>query len=216
MNTDKAVTFGALITRNIGVVSGLAYMVVQLLGSIVGASLCLGIGKSVEAAVFNPPTELADAWRGFALEIILTFVLMITIFGTAIKPQHFRKNDGMGSVGGLIAAFPIAFALGADAMAGPLTGASMNPARAFGPQLIGNIWPTHSWIYYTAPFLGSALGALCYEFVLTKPKKLSHYASLLHIKTKSHDSEEEEEFNEKNGLLKSSSSKDGMLYTSTN
>lgn len=58
-------------------------------------------------------SELADAWRGFGLEIILTFVLMITIFGTAIKPQHFSKNDGMGSVGGLIAAFPIAFALGA-------------------------------------------------------------------------------------------------------
>ena len=89
-------------------------MIVQLIGSIVGAALCLGIGKSLKEAVFQPPSDINDAWRGFGLEIILTFVLMITIFGTAIKPQHFgKKEEGLGSVGGLIAAFPIAFALGA-------------------------------------------------------------------------------------------------------
>ena len=107
------VTFGALITRNIGLLSGVCYVISQLIGSLIGAGLITLVGKTCVPAIFKPPEDLDDAWRGFALEIILTFILVITIFGTAIKPQHFGKKDGLHSVGGLIAAFPIAFALGA-------------------------------------------------------------------------------------------------------
>jgi len=127
-----AVTFSAIITRNVGLMTGIVYVFVQFVGSILGAALCLGIGKSVDKAVFMAPDDIGDAFRGFALEMILTFVLVMTIFGTAVKPQHFKKKDGFQNLGGLVAAFPIAFALGADAMAGGrLSGACMNPNRAF-------------------------------------------------------------------------------------
>ncbi|EFC36645.1 predicted protein [Naegleria gruberi] len=204
-----AVTFGALITRNIGLVSGIVYMIAQIVGSIVGAALTTLIGKTVVPGIFKPPEDIDDAWRGFALEIILTFVLVLAIFGAAVKPQHFKKSNGLHSITGLIAAFPIAFALGADAMAGALTGASMNPARAFGPQVVGGVWYAHSWIYYTAPFIGAALGAIVYEFLLTKPKKLQHYTSLLHINTNYDDSDDEKDQEED---LRSQQS-NALLYT---
>jgi len=123
-----AVTFSALITRNIGLMTGrlltfnsyqhipkgLVYIIVQFIGSIIGSALCLGIGKSVDKAIFVVPEEWDDAIRCFCLELLLTFILVMTIFGTAVKPQHFKKKDGFQSLGGLIAAFPIAFAMGAS------------------------------------------------------------------------------------------------------
>ena len=53
-------------------------------------------------------------------------------------------------------------------MGGPLTGAAMNPARAFGPQLLGNFWG-EGWIYYLGPFAGGVIAALVYEYLYLRP-----------------------------------------------
>jgi aquaporin TIP len=54
-------------------------------------------------------------------------------------------------------------------MGGPLTGAAMNPARAFGPFLVGDTWANGWWIYFTAPFVGGAAAALLYELLYLRP-----------------------------------------------
>jgi hypothetical protein len=57
-------------------------------------------------------------------------------------------------------------------MGGPLTGAAMNPARAFGPQLIGNFWG-EGWIYYVGPAIGGIAAALIYDWLYLRPAKPS-------------------------------------------
>jgi glycerol uptake facilitator-like aquaporin len=56
---------------------------------------------------------------------------------------------------------------------GPFTGAAMNPARAFGPQLAGGHW-SHWWVWYAGPLVGGALAALAYELLYLRPARLAH------------------------------------------
>ncbi|KAL9651553.1 hypothetical protein ABK040_001498 [Willaertia magna] len=168
---NPAVTFAAMITRNIGFVSGLLYMLAQVVGGIIAASFTLLVAKTAQPAVFVPPTEIGDAFRGFALEILLTMFLTMTIFGSAMKSQHLNSETGLEPISGVVASVPIGFALGADAMAGALTGACMNPVMNMGPQVISWTWYTNCWIYYTAPFIGGGIGGLIYEFLITKPRR---------------------------------------------
>ena len=53
---------------------------------------------------------------------------------------------------------------------GPLTGAAMNPARAFGPELVYNVWESYTWIYYAGPAVGAVVAALLYELLYLQPK----------------------------------------------
>jgi aquaporin TIP len=55
-------------------------------------------------------------------------------------------------------------------MGGPLTGAAMNPARAFGPELVSHTW-SDAWIWYVGPFVGGALAALAYDFLYLRPPR---------------------------------------------
>jgi aquaporin TIP len=55
-------------------------------------------------------------------------------------------------------------------MGGPLTGAAMNPARAFGPQLVGNFW-SDGWIYYLGPAVGALVAAFAYEYLYLRPQR---------------------------------------------
>jgi glycerol uptake facilitator-like aquaporin len=99
--------------------------------------------------------------QAFLAEFIATFFLSFVVWGTAADPRAKK-------VGGLAIGLTIA----ADIMAiGTLTGGSMNPARSFGPTLVGaltggkNLW-SHAWLYWLAPAAGSALAALIYNTFL--------------------------------------------------
>ena len=56
---------------------------------------------------------------------------------------------------------------------GPLTGAAMNPARAFGPELVYRVWESYTWIYYAGPAAGAAVAALLYEWLYLRPRARS-------------------------------------------
>nr|GMC71157.1 probable aquaporin TIP3-2 [Ipomoea batatas]GMC74908.1 probable aquaporin TIP3-2 [Ipomoea batatas] len=85
----------------------------------------------------------------------------MVFYATAIDPKR-------GSLG-TIAPLAIAFIVGANVFVGaPFTGASMNPARAFGPALVGWRWRYH-WIYWVGPFIGAGLAGLIYEFGILPP-----------------------------------------------
>jgi aquaporin TIP len=92
------------------------------------------------------------------VEAILTFFLVTTIFGVAVDSRGPKNVYGFAI--GLTIAFDIL-------AAGPLTGASMNPARSFGPALVGGYWTGHS-VYWIGPILGGAVAAVLYDAVLLR------------------------------------------------
>ena len=129
------------------------YVVAQLSGAIAGAFL-LGmlLGNDARAATTVPTIPLSSA---FILETVLTFFLMLVVM--AVATDHRVASPAAGLAVGLTVGF--------DAlMGGPLTGASMNPARTFGPAVATGVWTGH-WIYWLAPLLGAALGVVTYGYL---------------------------------------------------
>ncbi|KAL2461822.1 putative aquaporin TIP3-2 [Abeliophyllum distichum] len=116
------------------------------------------VGFSVAAGV--------GGWNALLMEIVMTFGLVYTVYATAIDPKR-------GSLG-TIAPLAIAFIVGANVLVGgPFEGASMNPARAFGPALVGWRWKNH-WIYWLGPFLGAAVAGVVYEFGVIQAETPHH------------------------------------------
>ena len=158
---NPAVTAGMLATGRIA--GGLAgvYVLAQLAGATVAAALCKAIfpAAAVSQATLGIPLPAAWATTGTVLtvEFILTFLLVVAIFGTAVDERG--KAVKIGGFGiGLTVAFDIL-------AGGPVTGASMNPARSFGPALVAGHWAWH-WAYWVAPILGGVAGALVYHHLL--------------------------------------------------
>uniref|UniRef100_A0ACD5V4A8 Uncharacterized protein n=1 Tax=Avena sativa TaxID=4498 RepID=A0ACD5V4A8_AVESA len=97
------------------------------------------------------------------LEVVMTFGLMYTVYATTVD----RSRDGSGNVSA-IAPIAIGFVLGANILAGgPFDGAAMNPARAFGPALVGWSW-RHHWVYWVGPLIGAGLAGALYESVMAE------------------------------------------------
>jgi aquaporin TIP len=161
---NPAVTFGFLITGRIVPRLAGAYWVAQLAGATFAALILKWIypdqvveGSKLGAPVLNERIGVAP---GLVLEIVMTFFLVWVVFATAADPRGAFKS---------IAGFAIGLTVGADILiGGPLTGAAMNPARAFGPQLVSGEW-ADAWIWYVGPLLGGALAALAYEFLYLRP-----------------------------------------------
>ncbi len=96
-----------------------------------------------------------SAGRALALEVLMTFVLMFVITAVATDARAV----------GHAAALAIGFTVLLEVMvAGPASGASMNPARSFGPALISGVW-AHQWIYFVGPPAGTVAGVLTYEWL---------------------------------------------------
>ena len=158
---NPAVTIAFLTTRRIGSFMAGVYVLAQLLGAMLAAyALKAGMPEvAFEAARGGGQFVHLDVrtWDAVMFEAIATFFLVFVIFGTAVDPKAPR-------VGG----FAIGLTIAADILAiGPLTGASMNPARSFGPALAVNIWEGHL-IYWIGPIVGGVIAAQVYEWVLMR------------------------------------------------
>ncbi len=157
---NPAVTVAQVVTRKIGAAKGVMYVAAQLAGAAIGAFLLAAVipdaaEKSLGAHALGNGVTVAG---GLIIEIVLTFVLVFVIFATAV--------DGRGP--GAIAPLAIGFAvLIIHLIAVPLTGASVNPARSFGPALAAGQWADH-WIYWVGPILGGSLAAVVYQGVFAK------------------------------------------------
>lgn len=158
---NPAVSIAAFLTRRLSAAMTGIYVVAQLAGGILGAAfvrslLPLASGQATDfgATLVAPGTGVLTA---VSLELILTFFLVFTIWGTAISKRAPQ-------VGG----FAIGLVLFFDIMVGGVfTGASMNPARSLGPALFSGNWSLH-WIYWVGPILGGALAAGVYDGVVEK------------------------------------------------
>jgi aquaporin TIP len=159
---NPAVTFGFLVTRRIDPLLAVVYWVSQLLGAIAGALLVRACFPDALDTAPGVPV-LANgvgAGQGVLLEAILTFFLVWVIFATAADPRGTFKS---------IAGLAIGLTITLDILAGgPLTGAAMNPARAFGPELVEGVWDD-AWVYWIGPLLGGGAAALAYEMLYLRP-----------------------------------------------
>jgi len=159
---NPAVTVAAWATRKIQSAQAGVYLIAQLAGATAAAALLAAALPGGSDAVAGGTPALAanvTVGQGLLIEIVLTFFLVWVIFGTAIDPAGaFRSIAGMA----------IGFTVMLDiTMGGPLTGAAMNPARAFGPALISGSWANH-WVYWVAPILGGLLAGLLYDMVILR------------------------------------------------
>ena len=160
---NPAVTFAFLVTRRMALSLAVVYWLVQFAGAVAGALLLRWIypAELREGLALGAPfLEGVTSAQGFAIEAILTFFLVWVVFACAADPR-----GAFTSIAGLAIGFTITLDI---LMGGPLTGAAMNPARAFGPELVQNFW-NDWWIYYTAPLLGGAAAALVYDYLYLRP-----------------------------------------------
>ena len=157
---NPAVTIAFLATRRIPPLTGALYIVAQIIGASLAALFLATIFSQEQWQAVNlgtPGVANINVGTAIAVEAVLTFFLVFVIFGTAVDP--------MGPKG--IAGFGIGCVVMLDIfMGGPLTGAAMNPARAFGPALISGSWQDHILLYWLGPITGALAAGSLYHFVL--------------------------------------------------
>ncbi|HST55304.1 MAG TPA: MIP family channel protein [Solirubrobacteraceae bacterium] len=151
---NPSVTIAFTCARHFPIRDALAYIAAQLVGATTAALLLLAAWTSKPAQL---GTTLPSVGSGTALlyEIVLTALLMFVITAVATDTRAV----------GAAAAIAIGGTVGLDALfGGPITGASMNPARSFGPALVSGSW-TSFWVYVAGPIVGAAIGVSAYELV---------------------------------------------------
>lgn len=157
---NPAVTLGVWAAGKIDTTRALAYVAVQLLGGIVGAGvLAWVLGERAGSLGATVLAEGVSPAQGLVLELILTFFLVNTIMNAGISG---KATIPAGLAIGLTLVFCIL-------MGGPLTGASLNPARTLGPALVtGNF--ADIWLYFVGPIAGGVLAGLLYKTVFEERK----------------------------------------------
>ncbi len=158
---NPAVTVAALLVKRITPKTAGLYIAAQLLGAVLASLVVKGLmpwGAANAVSGGTPQlTAHVSIFQGMALEAVFTFFLASAIFGTAVAADAPK-------VGG----FGIGLAVTVSILAiGPLTGASLNPARAFAPALVFGEWHAQA-AYWLGPLIGAALAALLWERVLLR------------------------------------------------
>ncbi len=148
---NPAVTLGFWAARQHPAAELVPYIVAQSAGAI-AASLTLKLLFIGQATTLGATLPSGSALQSLALETILTAILMFTIMGVA---KDDRAEGAMAGIAiGAVVALEAAFG-------GPISGASMNPARSFAPALVSLNF-SHHWIYWAGPICGAVLGARLY------------------------------------------------------
>ncbi|MBI4126809.1 MAG: MIP family channel protein [Deltaproteobacteria bacterium] len=157
---NPAVTFAMFVTKRIPLGQAFGYWVSQCAGAVVGAWLLTTLFSDttvMQSQLGTPALATGvSVMNGIVIEAILTFFLVIAIFASAVDPKGPRTLAPL--VIGLVITMDIFFG-------GPLTGAAMNPARAFGPALLSGLWTNHM-VYWVGPLLGGAIGGWFYDRLL--------------------------------------------------
>jgi aquaporin TIP len=157
---NPSITLGFLVTRRITPVLALVYWASQLLGAISAAFILRYLFQKGAVAAFAAPAPHTSDARAFVLEAIMTVFLVWAVWATAVDPRGAFKA---------VAGLAIGLTITIDVfVGGPVTGAAMNPARAFGPELAGGTW-NGWWIYWAGPVAGALLAASVYEYIYLRP-----------------------------------------------
>jgi MIP family channel proteins len=150
---NPAVSLAFAVGRHFPVRDLIPYWLAQLAGAVLASLLVRFLWGDVAHLGANLPA-LSDG-RALVLEGFLTFVLMFVITAVATDVR------AVGQSAALAIGFTVLLAV---MFAGPASGASMNPARSFGPAVVSGTWE-HQWIYCAGPLVGAVIGVLVYEFL---------------------------------------------------
>ncbi len=151
---NPAVTIAFTLTRHFPAREALAYITAQCLGAILAALVLIAVWPS-EPADLGATVPSVGVGSALVYEAVLTALLMFVIMAVATDTR---------AVGGA-AAIAIGGTIGLDALfGGPVTGASMNPARSLGPAIVSGTW-NGFWVYVIGPLLGAAIGGFAYQLI---------------------------------------------------
>ena len=150
---NPAVTTAFAITRHFPLRELPAYVGGQLVGATLGALTLRGILGT--AANLGTTLPAGSPWQSFGLELLLTAVLMFVIISVATDTRAVGQLAAL-AIGGTVALEAL--------WGGPISGASMNPARSLGPALVAGVW-RDQWVYVVAPLIGAALGGALYQLL---------------------------------------------------
>ncbi|XP_075970021.1 lens fiber major intrinsic protein-like isoform X3 [Anticarsia gemmatalis] len=159
---NPAVTLGAVLYGQLPVLPALGYVVAQLLGAALGFGglVATSPGAAIAGTVgVTLPGPDVSPLAAMVTEVVLTGTLVLAVCGVwaahdPLSPDHAAPVKLGLVIAGLVYA------------GGPATGASLNPARSFGPALVQGHWQ-HHWVYWVGPLLGGALAALLHRWVLS-------------------------------------------------
>ena len=157
---NPAVSLGMAISGRMTWKECLKYVIAQVLGAIAGAALLGVILRSFTTLGANSYNGTSvTVWIALLVEVILTFVFVLTILGVTDKKEN---GHATGIVIGLTLTLVHLFGL-------PFTGTSVNPARSIGPALLqGGEALSQVWVFIVAPLVGAALAAFFYKYILKK------------------------------------------------
>ena len=157
---NPAVTPGLLVCGKVSLKDVVPYIVAELVGAtLAGYALVVSLPSTFgKAANWGAPSLAGpiSVYQGTLLELVMTFVLMFAVLGTAVDSRAPH-------IGG----FGIGIAVLCDVLfGGALTGAAMNPARAMGPVIAGGFLPCHWYVYWIGPVAGAILASVVYRYLL--------------------------------------------------
>ena len=158
---NPAVTIGLLVAKKITGREAAVYIIAQIIGAVIAASVVYSIfGSDMSASVTLPSED--NIVRALILETVMTFTLVYVVLATTTS-KNFKTLP--------LAGLAIGFTLGLNVIfGGSITGGSLNPARSFGPALI--TWEfNYHWIYWIAPIVGGLIAAGVYKILNTKEEE---------------------------------------------
>jgi glycerol uptake facilitator protein len=162
---NPAITIGSWVTKRLGTFPALFYCLAQLAGAAAAAYLLIAIlPESAWRPVSLGATDLAPDFtrmHGMLFEGVATFFLVFVYFTAALDAEGAFRNSGAFAVGLTIVAGVV--------LSQPFTGASMNPARTFGPALAARHWINHG-VYWVGPLFGGLLGAVASERLFARDR----------------------------------------------
>jgi MIP family channel proteins len=160
-HVNPAVTVALWLLRKLSTLSAAKYLVAQLAGATAAAAVLQGIfPKAREVLALGAPQLGLDVgvWTGVFTETILTFFLVMVVLTIAENAAEPEPHASLAV--GLILAVDIL-------VGGPVTGAAVNPARAFGPALVSGMWD-HQLVYWIGPLFGALLAVLVTRMMLSR------------------------------------------------
>jgi MIP family channel proteins len=168
---NPAVTVAFALTRHFPWSLVPAYVAAQLAGACAASAAHLALFGDVANLGASVPS--GTPLQAASLEVLLTLLLMFVVSAVATDVRAVGQAAAI-AIGGYVAL--------AATFAGPIAGASMNPARSFGPALLGGTWTAH-WAYWAGPIAGAALGGLLYRYVRgARPPELAE-ATDAHVRS---------------------------------